>query len=72
MVKVTKQLYVTNRKEWRNWLEENYSTANEIWLVYNKKKYVFWITSAKRKPTRKKRIIETVKLSALNRKPGMN
>jgi len=37
VVKVTKKLYVTNRKEWRNWLEENYSTAKEIWLVYYKK-----------------------------------
>jgi hypothetical protein len=38
VVKVTNQLYVTNRKEWRTWLEENYSTENEVWLVYYKKR----------------------------------
>jgi len=28
-----KTLYVTNRKDWRSWLEKNFRTANEIWLV---------------------------------------
>lgn len=30
-------LYVSNRKEWRRWLENNFDTAKEIWLVYPKK-----------------------------------
>ena len=30
-------LYVANRKEWRQWLNKNYRTANEIWLVYYRK-----------------------------------
>jgi uncharacterized protein YdeI (YjbR/CyaY-like superfamily) len=30
-------LSVTNRQEWRQWLEEHYTTANEIWLVYYRK-----------------------------------
>ena len=30
-------LYVTNREEWRRWLQENYRTASEIWLVYYRK-----------------------------------
>ena len=32
-----KTLYVTNRKEWREWLEKNFITEKEIWLVYPKK-----------------------------------
>jgi uncharacterized protein YdeI (YjbR/CyaY-like superfamily) len=27
-------LYVSNREAWRQWLQENYQTAAEIWLVY--------------------------------------
>jgi uncharacterized protein YdeI (YjbR/CyaY-like superfamily) len=27
-------LYVSNREAWRQWLQENYQTATEIWLVY--------------------------------------
>ncbi len=32
-----KTLEVKNRKEWRNWLEKNYSNSQEIWLIYFKK-----------------------------------
>ncbi len=31
------RLYVVNRADWRQWLEENYKTAVEIWLVYPRK-----------------------------------
>ncbi len=34
---IAKTLYVTNRKDWRQWLREHYKTENEIWLVYYKK-----------------------------------
>ena len=34
---VTKTLYVTNRDDWRNWLEEHYRNEKEIWLVYYRK-----------------------------------
>lgn len=37
MVKITKKLYVTNRDDWRTWLENNHETENEIWLIYYKK-----------------------------------
>jgi uncharacterized protein YdeI (YjbR/CyaY-like superfamily) len=30
-------LYVTNRKDWRNWLEANFEKEKEIWLVYPNK-----------------------------------
>ncbi len=30
-------LYVTDRKEWRKWLEKNFDKAKEIWLIYPKK-----------------------------------
>jgi len=33
-----KQLYVTNRDEWRDWLSLNYATKAGIWLVFYKKK----------------------------------
>lgn len=32
-----KTLYVTTRDEWRDWLNENFDKATEIWLVYPKK-----------------------------------
>ena len=32
-----KQLYVTNRDEWRNWLSENHAAEAGIWLVFYKK-----------------------------------
>ncbi len=31
------ELYFTKRKEWRKWLEENYSNCEEVWLRYYKK-----------------------------------
>ena len=30
-------LYVTDRQEWRNWLQTHYNSQREIWLVYFKK-----------------------------------
>jgi len=32
-----KQLYVTNRDQWRDWLSENHATEVGIWLVFYKK-----------------------------------
>lgn len=32
-----KTLYVTNRKDWRAWLEKNFEEEKEIWLVFPKK-----------------------------------
>jgi uncharacterized protein YdeI (YjbR/CyaY-like superfamily) len=32
--RLTFTLYVTNRDDWRVWLEKNYQTEKEIWLVY--------------------------------------
>jgi uncharacterized protein YdeI (YjbR/CyaY-like superfamily) len=36
-MEVTKTLYITNPKDWRNWLKKNYKSEKEIWLVYPKK-----------------------------------
>jgi uncharacterized protein YdeI (YjbR/CyaY-like superfamily) len=36
-MELTNTLYVTNRDDWRNWLEEHYSEESEIWLVYYRK-----------------------------------
>jgi len=33
---ITQTLYITKRKDWRNWLKQNYKTAKEIWLIYPK------------------------------------
>ena len=30
-------LYVTNRKDWRAWLEKNFDKEKEIWLIFPKK-----------------------------------
>jgi uncharacterized protein YdeI (YjbR/CyaY-like superfamily) len=30
-------LYVADRKAWRSWLDKNFATAKEIWLIYPKK-----------------------------------
>ncbi|MBU0533457.1 MAG: YdeI/OmpD-associated family protein [Candidatus Omnitrophica bacterium] len=30
-------LYITTRKEWRNWLKKHFKTESEVWLVYYKK-----------------------------------
>ena len=35
-MEITQTLYVTNAEEWRKWLEANYKTESEIWLVYYK------------------------------------
>jgi uncharacterized protein YdeI (YjbR/CyaY-like superfamily) len=32
-----KQLYVTNRDEWRKWLGRHYATETVIWLIFYKK-----------------------------------
>jgi len=34
---IDKTLYVTNRNDWRVWLEKNHNTAKEVWLIYYKK-----------------------------------
>jgi uncharacterized protein YdeI (YjbR/CyaY-like superfamily) len=34
---VTKTLYVTNRDDWRDWLEKHYRSEREIYLVYYRK-----------------------------------
>jgi uncharacterized protein YdeI (YjbR/CyaY-like superfamily) len=31
------ELYFKTRKEWRKWLEKNYSVSEDVWLVYYKK-----------------------------------
>ena len=36
-MEITTTLYVTDRDEWRKWLETNHTTATEIWLIYYKK-----------------------------------
>ena len=36
-MEITKTLYITNPKDWRDWLKNNYKTEKEIWLVYPKK-----------------------------------
>jgi uncharacterized protein YdeI (YjbR/CyaY-like superfamily) len=32
-----KLLYVTNQREWRDWLKSHYKSEKEVWLVYYKK-----------------------------------
>lgn len=36
LMKKIEELYVTDRKQWRAWLEENHATAKGVWLVYYK------------------------------------
>jgi uncharacterized protein YdeI (YjbR/CyaY-like superfamily) len=36
-MEITQTLYVTDRKDWRNWLKKHHKTEEEIWLVYPKK-----------------------------------
>ncbi len=31
---IGKTLYVNDRKDWHEWLEANFNTENEIWLIY--------------------------------------
>jgi uncharacterized protein YdeI (YjbR/CyaY-like superfamily) len=33
----SKVLYMTNRKDWRKWLESHFDKENEVWLVYPNK-----------------------------------
>lgn len=35
-MKSTEQLGVSNREEWRKWLEKNHTTKKEAWLIYYK------------------------------------
>jgi uncharacterized protein YdeI (YjbR/CyaY-like superfamily) len=37
-MEIGEKLYVTNRDDWRKWLESNYDKAPEIWMVYYNKK----------------------------------
>jgi len=32
-----KQIYVTNRKKWRDWLSRRHATEMEVWLIFYKK-----------------------------------
>ena len=34
---IGKTFYTSNRKEWREWLEANFNTEKEIWLIYPSK-----------------------------------
>ncbi len=36
-MEITETFYTAERSEWRQWLAENYKTAEEIWLVYPRK-----------------------------------
>ncbi|MDX2442580.1 MAG: YdeI/OmpD-associated family protein [Bacteroidales bacterium] len=36
-MEITETLYVKTREEWRTWLQVNYSSEQEIWLIYYKK-----------------------------------
>jgi len=36
-MEITKTLFVTNPRDWRDWLKKNYRTEKEIWLIYPKK-----------------------------------
>ena len=36
-MEITQTLYVTDRKDWRDWLKQHYETEKEIWLVYPRK-----------------------------------
>lgn len=36
-MKKLKTLYITDRENWRKWLEDNFDSEKEIWLVFPKK-----------------------------------
>ncbi len=36
-MEISKTLCVSNRDEWRTWLEKNYNKEKEIWLIYFRK-----------------------------------
>ena len=35
---IMKTLYVTNRVDWRSWLDKNHASEKEVWLVYYRKR----------------------------------
>jgi uncharacterized protein YdeI (YjbR/CyaY-like superfamily) len=37
VMEITQTLYVTEPKDWRNWLKKNYKNQKDIWLIYPKK-----------------------------------
>lgn len=37
MVNIGKQLHITDRDDWRAWLEKHHATEKEIWLIHYKK-----------------------------------
>jgi len=53
-------IHPKSRAEWRQWLEQNHTRAQGIWLISFKK------GAAKRPETRAKRIEETASLAAEN------
>ena len=36
-LEMVEQLHLSNRNDWRAWLEKNYATKKEVWLIYYKK-----------------------------------
>ena len=36
-MKISKTLYVTDRADWRAWLERHHKSESEVWLIYYKK-----------------------------------
>jgi uncharacterized protein YdeI (YjbR/CyaY-like superfamily) len=36
-MKISRTLYVTDRDDWRAWLENNHAIESEVWLIYYKK-----------------------------------
>jgi uncharacterized protein YdeI (YjbR/CyaY-like superfamily) len=37
VIELANALFFKNRDEWRNWLEKNHKTANDVWLIHYKK-----------------------------------
>lgn len=37
-MKMFKTVYVTNREDWRQWLEKNHDKEKEVWLIFYKKR----------------------------------
>jgi len=72
-----KQLYLTNRDQWRNWFSGHHATEAEVWLIFYKKEtsyrkqYIGWIAVAKRAETKKQRIEESLILLEKRKKLGM-
>lgn len=36
-LEMVEQLHLSNRNDWRAWLEKNYATKKEVWLIYYKR-----------------------------------